>query len=66
MVRATVSVWWVSVSWHKNLGIQCHRPFNRTIDFIDFEPQKQSISGRHIVGVTNWPVMMIFLPSRQL
>jgi len=54
------------MAWMYYLNPQCLGPCNCSVYVVNFEPQKQSISRRHVVWIADRSVMMFHVPPMQL
>src|SRR5262249_25954474 len=66
MIRPAVSVWRVPVTGHDDFSTQPFGSFDCGVDVVYLEPEKQTVARRHVVRITDAPVVMLLPPGWRL
>jgi hypothetical protein len=66
VVRASVSLGRIPVTWHEDLGAQLLGPCDGGVNVIYLEPQEQAVPRRQVVRIADASVVMLLLPPVQL
>ena len=66
MVRSSVTISWVAVAWQDDFRSEVCGACDRGVDVIHLEPEEQAVSGRQVIRIADWSVVVILFPAMEL